>query len=116
MWRVVGKYLEKHPEVPKFDPRALRRTWKTLAGQARISKEGRDRLQNHRAQDVSTKFYDRYDGLREARAAMRTWEEFLARIIAGEDVTAEDDAPEVIKIMEVPDWMRGDYRPPTTAK
>jgi hypothetical protein len=41
----------------------LRRTWKTLAGNAGISKEMRDRLQNHSKGDVSSRHYDRYDYL-----------------------------------------------------
>lgn len=69
----------------RFTPRDLRRTWKTLAGRAGISKDMRDRLQNHiRASDVSTRHYDRYDYLAERRAAVEQWDVFLARILAGE--------------------------------
>jgi len=68
-----------------FTPRDLRRTWKTLAGRAGVSKELRDRLQNHvKASDVSARHYDRYDYLRERRAAMKRWESFLERILLGE--------------------------------
>ena len=42
-----------------FTARDLRRTWKTLAGAAGISKETRDRLQSHALSDVSSKHYDR---------------------------------------------------------
>ena len=69
----------------KFTPRDLRRTWKTLAGRAGISKEMRDRLQNHVTDNtVSARHYDRYDYLREKRAAMNRWNKFLARILRGE--------------------------------
>ena len=68
----------------RFTPRDLRRTWKTLAGRAGISKELRDRLQNHmKANDVSTKHYDRYDYLPEKRAAMEVWDNFVRLIIDG---------------------------------
>src|SRR5579859_1166293 len=68
-----------------FTPRDLRRTWKTLAGRAGVSKELRDRLQNHlKASDVSARHYDRYDYLPERRAAMDRWESFLERILRGE--------------------------------
>lgn len=68
----------------RFTPRDLRRTWKTLAGRAGISKELRDRLQNHmKANDVSTKHYDRYDYLPEKRAAMEVWDAFVRLIIDG---------------------------------
>ena len=69
----------------RFTPRDLRRTWKTLAGQAGISKEMRDRLQNHALMnDISAKHYDRYDYLKEKREAMRTWNTYVSRIISGE--------------------------------
>jgi integrase len=71
--------------VERFTPRDLRRTWKTLAGRAGISKEMRDRLQNHVGKsDVSTRHYDRYDYLTERRTAMKTWNAFIQRILAGE--------------------------------
>jgi integrase len=69
----------------RFTPRDLRRTWKTLAGRAGISKEMRDRLQNHvKTSDVSTRHYDRYDYLTERRAAMQRWNAFMERVLAAE--------------------------------
>jgi len=69
----------------KFTPRDIRRTWKTLAGQAGVPKEMRDRLQNHAAKgDISSRHYDRYDYLPEKRAAMEVWGGYMERIIAGE--------------------------------
>jgi integrase len=83
MWDVVGRFLADRPEFPHFSPRDLRRTWKTLAGDAGISKEMRDRLQNHSQGDVSSRHYDRYEYLPEKRAAMETWSTYLDRVIAG---------------------------------
>ncbi|MDP3328767.1 site-specific integrase [Parvibaculum sp.] len=69
----------------KFTPRDIRRTWKTLAGQAGIPKDMRDRLQNHAAKgDISSRHYDRYDYLPEKRAAMDVWAAYMDKIIAGE--------------------------------
>ncbi|MGZ3343236.1 MAG: tyrosine-type recombinase/integrase [Caulobacteraceae bacterium] len=82
--QLIGRYLDDHPDVPHFSPRDFRRTWKTLAGAAGISKELRDRIQNHARSDVSSRHYDRYEMLPERRAAMEVWNAYLTRIIAGE--------------------------------
>jgi integrase len=70
--------------IAPFTPRDLRRTWKTLAGAAGLSKEIRDRMQNHARSDVSSRHYDRYSYLAEKRAAMKTWEAYLDRILSGQ--------------------------------
>jgi integrase len=80
----VRRFLKDHPTIPHFTPRDLRRTWKTLSGAAGISKEVRDRMQNHARQDVSARHYDRYDYLAEKRAAVATWDAYLTRILSGE--------------------------------
>ena len=68
--------------IPYVTNRDLRRTWKTLAGQAGISKEIRDRLQNHTLQDVSSKSYDRWSYMPEKRAAMEKWDAFVRSLLA----------------------------------
>lgn len=68
--------------IPYVTNRDLRRTWKTLAGQAGISKEIRDRIQNHTAQDVSSKSYDRWSYMPEKRAAMILWDKFVRKLLA----------------------------------
>jgi integrase len=73
--------LLKKINIDKFSPRDLRRTFKTLAGKAGISKEIRDRLQNHSLQDVSSLHYDKYDYLKEKRTAMDTWNDYLWGIL-----------------------------------
>lgn len=60
-----------------FSGRDLRRTWKTLAGQAGLTKVERDLLQNHTEADVSSRHYDRYEYLTEKRAAVLKWEAWL---------------------------------------
>jgi hypothetical protein len=62
--------------------RDLRRTWKTLAGKAGISKEIRDRIQNHALQDVSSKSYDRWNYMPEKRAAMKEWDQFVRALLS----------------------------------
>lgn len=64
-------------QMESWSPRDLRRTCKTWAGYAGLSKEIRDRLQNHALNDVSSKHYDRHLYLNEKRVAMLQWESFL---------------------------------------
>nr|WP_256212261.1 site-specific integrase [Nitrosomonas communis] len=73
--------LLKKITIDKFTPRDLRRTFKTLTDKAGISKEIRDRLQNHSLQDVSSLHYDKYDYLKEKRAAMNIWNDYLMGIL-----------------------------------
>jgi len=75
------KRWAERAEVPPFQARDLRRTWKTLAGEAGISKEMRDRIQGHALTDVSAVHYDRYAYLREKREAMATWSAWLDGIL-----------------------------------
>jgi integrase len=89
MREVVAIFLEENPGFAHFTPKDLRRTFKTLAGAAGISKEMRDRLQNHAEAGVSARHYDRYDYLPERRAAMERWADYLDRVIAG---TAGDES------------------------
>ena len=67
--------------------RDLRRTWKTLAGQAGLSKEIRDRLQNHTLQDVSSKSYDRWNYMPEKRAGMEKWDAFVRTLLSKKTLT-----------------------------
>jgi integrase len=76
MWRQRGREV-----IPVVTNRDLRRTWKTLAGQAGLSKEIRDRLQNHTLQDVSSKSYDRWSYMPEKRAAIKKWNAFIQRML-----------------------------------
>ena len=59
-----------------------RRTFKTLAGKAGVSKEIRDRLQNHALQDVSSKNYDHWHYMPEKRAGMAKWDKFVRAMLA----------------------------------
>lgn len=63
--------------VPFVTNRDLRRTWKTLGGKAGLTKEIRDRMQNHANFDVSSRHYDRYNYMDEKREAMEIWDRFM---------------------------------------
>ena len=77
MWRQRDRRV-----IPVVTNRDLRRTWKTLAGKAGVSKDIRDRLQNHTLQDVSSKSYDRWNYMPEKRAGMKKWNTWVARLLA----------------------------------
>ena len=77
MWRQRDRGV-----IPVVTNRDLRRTWKTLAGKAGVSKEIRDRLQNHTLQDVSSKSYDRWNYMPEKRAGMKKWDAWVTRLLA----------------------------------
>ena len=72
--QAISYYRKHYPDFPYFVGRDIRRTCKTLMGELGISKELRDRIQNHAFQDVSSKHYDRYSYLPEKRRALETWE------------------------------------------
>ena len=76
MWRQRDRGV-----IPVVTNRDLRRTWKTLAGQAGVPKEIRDRIQNHALQDVSSKNYDRWNYMREKRAGMAKWDKFVRAML-----------------------------------
>jgi len=78
--REVRDFCDEY-EGEKFVPRDVRRTFKTLGGKAGISKELRDRIQNHVIQDVSTKHYDKYDYLTEKQNGLKVWNDFLDLIV-----------------------------------
>jgi len=66
----------------------LRRTFKTLAAGAGIGREILDRLQNHAAQDVASKHYDKYLYEKEKKEALTVWERELSARVAGDNVVA----------------------------
>jgi integrase len=76
MWRQRDRGV-----IPVVTNRDLRRTWKTLAGKAGVSKEIRDRLQNHTLQDVSSKSYDRWTYMPEKRDGMKKWDKFVTALL-----------------------------------
>lgn len=80
------KYVRR-TGAAKFESRDIRRSWKTLAGFAKLTKDERDLIQNHAKGDVSSRHYDRYDYLDEKREAMRRWSVWF-------EVNVENEPPE----------------------
>lgn len=78
--QAIGYFRKHNPNFKHFTARDLRRTCKTLMGEIGISKEIRDRIQNHALNDVSSKHYDRYDYLNEKLDALSKWERRLKDI------------------------------------
>lgn len=81
-------------EIPRFSPRDIRRTWRTLAGDAGLSVEQCARLMNHEFGPViEARHYDRgvYADLK--RAGMTVWESWLsAQLNNGHAVGSPRDA------------------------
>ena len=80
----AAKRMCEELKVEAFTTRDLRRTAKTLMGEAGLDKGIRDRLQNHALTDVSSRHYDRYSYLPEKRAAVAKWDRYLQRLVTGE--------------------------------
>jgi len=79
--RSVVKRFCAETGTAEFTTRDLRRTWKTLAGEAGISLDDRDRLQNHNQNSgISKKHYDRYEYIKEKTAAVAVWEAWLDQL------------------------------------
>ena len=86
--KAISYYRKAKPDFVYFIPRDLRRTCKTLMGELGISKELRDRLQNHALNDVSSKHYDRYEYLPEKRRALEAWETRLTGLDISKNIVS----------------------------
>jgi len=78
----VRGFIKGH-DIRPFQCKDTRGTVKTLMGEAGISKEIRDRIQNHAINDVSAKHYDRYDYMKEKQQGLSAWNRKLEAIIGG---------------------------------
>jgi hypothetical protein len=56
-------------------------------GELGLSKEIRDRINNHALNDVSSKHYDRYDYLKEKQNALDAWGQRLEQIVSTSDLS-----------------------------
>lgn len=85
--QAIDRWLERPGvRVPKFSPRDLRRTWKSRAHDAGVSREIRDIIQQHAKHDTGSKAYDRADYLPQMRAAMDAWGTWVSEhVINGAD-------------------------------
>ena len=80
--KVIREYCSGNEDVKKFVTRDIRRTVKTMMGKAGISKEVRDKIQNHALMDVSSKHYDHYDYLKEKLNGLEVWNNYLELIVS----------------------------------
>jgi integrase len=80
--REISEDLQKKDHIPPFQLRDLRRTCETMLQKLGIEKEVRAHLLSHgRAQGVQGKHYERYDFLREKRAALERWADELRALL-----------------------------------
>jgi len=87
-WRSVGqavRRLTENTEIERFQTKDLRRTVKTHMARLQIAKPIRDMVQNHSLNDVSSIYYDQWDGLPEKRAALNKWNRELLSILSRRD-------------------------------
>lgn len=76
--QVLDRWMDTEPEgVEPFQARDIRRTWKSRTGEIGISKETRDRLQQHLQHDTSSIHYDRANYMPQMREAMDAWGKWL---------------------------------------
>lgn len=68
--------------MDSFQPRDLRRTWKTLTADAGIDRFSRDLIQQHEQGDTGSKHYDMATYGPQMRAAMNRWNDWLVSALA----------------------------------
>lgn len=69
-------------DVEVFQPRDLRRTWKSRAGEAGVDRFTRDLIQQHARNDTGSKHYDRTDYLPQMRDAMARWDAWFTASVS----------------------------------
>lgn len=84
-------FEDEDNKMQPFQPRDLRRTWKSRTHDAGIDRFTRDLIQQHAKNDTGTKNYDRADYLPQMRAAMNKWDAYLDKVLAGEPVGSHDN-------------------------
>ena len=67
---------------------------------AGIDKSIMDKIQNHSDTDTSSIHYDRYDYLKEKRAAIEVWNDYLKTIIEGETAEAEEEVSSLERFLK----------------
>lgn len=78
----VRRWVESEGvEMPAFQPRDLRRTWKSRTHDAGIDRFTRDLIQQHAKNDTGSKSYDRADYTPQMRDAMAKWSAWLEAVI-----------------------------------
>lgn len=71
--RALRRWCEAN-DIELFQPRDLRRTWKSRAGEAGVDRFTRDLIQQHAKNDTGSRHYDRADYLPQMREGMAKWD------------------------------------------
>lgn len=87
----------KECPIEAFQPRDLRRTWKSRAHDAGVDRFTRDLIQQHAKSDTGSKHYDRADYLPQMREAMDKWNAWLTSVLY--DQPAPETAPPTLRLV-----------------
>ena len=78
----VRRWVESEGvDIEAFQPRDLRRTWKSRTHDAGIDRFTRDLIQQHAKNDTGSKNYDRANYEPQMRAAMDKWSDWLSSVV-----------------------------------
>lgn len=80
--QAIGRWIEDEKKVAHFTTRDLRRTWKSRAHDAGVSRETRDLIQQHAKHDTGSKHYDFANYLPQMTEAMAKWNAWLLATVA----------------------------------
>lgn len=93
--QAVHRYTHaKDCPIKPFQPRDLRRTWKSRAHDAGVDRFTRDLIQQHAKNDTGSKNYDRADYLPQMTEAMEKWNTWLLAVLS----TPPEVHPEPLKL------------------
>lgn len=93
----VRRWLDQEGNtMERFQPRDLRRTWKSRTHDAGIDRFTRDLIQQHAKNDTGSKNYDRADYLPQMREAMAKWDAWLTIALAGDPAPVQEPEPELL--------------------
>lgn len=78
----VRRFLETDGvKMEPWQPRDLRRTWKSRAHDAGVDRYTRDLIQQHARSDTGSKHYDRAEYFPQMQAAMAKWSDWLEGVL-----------------------------------
>lgn len=87
--QAVRRWLETDGVgMPAWQPRDLRRTWKSRAHDAGVDRFTRDLIQQHIIAGSGSKHYDRSDYSAQMRQVMDKWNAWLTAVVSGDRVLA----------------------------
>lgn len=91
-WLAVTHAAAKITAVKAFQPRDLRRTWKSRTHDAGVDRFTRDLIQQHAKNDTGSRHYDRAEYLPQMRQAMDKWADWLDLVLAPEQENLSEAA------------------------